>query len=224
PRRIGLRPRDARHGRERGSAGGQMQKISAGEFHFNLPSHHSITSSARAGRLGGTSMPGARAGGRLMTRSNFLHLIAGKSAGLGPLQDAARIDADLPIRIPNVGSIAHQPAGFRKLTHVIDCRKGMSCRQYSKLEAPADKERIRANQQRIGFVVNKRPESIEKKTEKQRNPKKSDFGFFLFLKSFFLKSGPVQTPCPAWGRGRHGSRGLSTHGPQGEGGGFQKWE
>ena len=34
----------------------------------------------------------------------------------------------------------------------------MSCRQYSKLEAPADKERIRADQQRIGFVVNKRPE------------------------------------------------------------------
>jgi hypothetical protein len=34
----------------------------------------------------------------------------------------------------------------------------MSCRQYSKLEAPANKERTRADQQRIGFVVNKRPE------------------------------------------------------------------
>jgi hypothetical protein len=34
----------------------------------------------------------------------------------------------------------------------------MSCRQYKKLEAPADKERIRADQQRIGFVLNKRPE------------------------------------------------------------------
>jgi hypothetical protein len=34
----------------------------------------------------------------------------------------------------------------------------MSCRQYSKLEAAAGKERIRADQQRIGFVVNKRPE------------------------------------------------------------------
>src|SRR5262245_61515984 len=33
PRRIGLRPRDARHGWQRGSARGQMQKISAGKFH-----------------------------------------------------------------------------------------------------------------------------------------------------------------------------------------------
>ena len=32
-RRIGFRPRDARHRRERGSARGQMQKSSAGKFH-----------------------------------------------------------------------------------------------------------------------------------------------------------------------------------------------
>ena len=31
PRRIGLRPRDARHGRQRGSARGQMQKLFGGE-------------------------------------------------------------------------------------------------------------------------------------------------------------------------------------------------
>src|SRR5262245_65778082 len=33
PRRIGLRPRYARYSWERGSARGQMQKISAGKFH-----------------------------------------------------------------------------------------------------------------------------------------------------------------------------------------------
>src|SRR5262249_12667851 len=33
PRRIGLRPSSARHGRQRGSARGQMQKLSAGKFH-----------------------------------------------------------------------------------------------------------------------------------------------------------------------------------------------
>src|SRR5262249_42302667 len=37
-RRIALRPRDARHGRQRASAGGEMQKISAGKFHFEPPS------------------------------------------------------------------------------------------------------------------------------------------------------------------------------------------
>jgi hypothetical protein len=33
PRRIGLRPSNARDGRQRGSARCQMQKISAGKFH-----------------------------------------------------------------------------------------------------------------------------------------------------------------------------------------------
>src|SRR5262249_15917353 len=53
PRRVGLRPRDPRHGGQRGGARGKMQKISAGKFHLNLPlaSHHSITSSASASRL-----------------------------------------------------------------------------------------------------------------------------------------------------------------------------
>src|SRR6266511_584383 len=36
-RRIGLRPNEARPGRQRGSARGQMQKISAGKFHFEPP-------------------------------------------------------------------------------------------------------------------------------------------------------------------------------------------
>src|SRR5215472_2265654 len=37
PRWIGLRPSQARNGWERGSARGQMQKISAGKFHFEPP-------------------------------------------------------------------------------------------------------------------------------------------------------------------------------------------
>src|SRR5262249_6667169 len=37
PRWIGLRESDARHSRQRGSARGQMQKISAGKFHFEPP-------------------------------------------------------------------------------------------------------------------------------------------------------------------------------------------
>src|SRR5262249_45051259 len=37
PDRIGLRRRDACDGRQRGSTGGQMQKISAGKFHFEPP-------------------------------------------------------------------------------------------------------------------------------------------------------------------------------------------
>jgi hypothetical protein len=32
-----LRPSDTRHGRERGSAGGQIQEFAAGKFHFEPP-------------------------------------------------------------------------------------------------------------------------------------------------------------------------------------------
>src|SRR5262249_59134782 len=49
PHRIGLRPRNARRHRQRGSAGGQVQKLSAGKFHFEPPSltSSSIISPAR---------------------------------------------------------------------------------------------------------------------------------------------------------------------------------
>src|SRR5438132_1351002 len=72
PRRIGLRPSYARNSRERGSARGQIQKISAGKFHLNLPSHHSITSSAMASRDGGTSRPSALAVFKFMTRLSLV--------------------------------------------------------------------------------------------------------------------------------------------------------
>ena len=38
PRRIGLRPCDARHDRQRGGARGQMQEFRVGKFHLALPS------------------------------------------------------------------------------------------------------------------------------------------------------------------------------------------
>src|SRR5215470_2823994 len=85
-RRIGLRPCDARQGRQRGSAGGQINKISAGKFQLQPPSHHSITSSARARSSGNTSSPSALAVCRLMTNSNLVDCTTGKSAGLAPLR------------------------------------------------------------------------------------------------------------------------------------------
>src|SRR5262249_49433283 len=47
---------------------------------------HSITSSARASRVGGTSMPSARAVCRLITNSNLVGCTTGKSAGFAPLR------------------------------------------------------------------------------------------------------------------------------------------
>src|SRR5215510_4008488 len=42
PRWIGLRPRDAGYGRQRGSAHGQMQEFAAGKFHFEPPSRFTL--------------------------------------------------------------------------------------------------------------------------------------------------------------------------------------
>src|SRR5262249_55139595 len=47
---------------------------------------HSITSSARADRPGGTSMPSALAVLRLITNSNLVDCWTGRSAGLSPLR------------------------------------------------------------------------------------------------------------------------------------------
>src|SRR6516164_4006198 len=88
PRRIRLRPRDPRDRRQRGSARGQMQKISAGKFHLNLPlwSLYSITSSARTSTDGGIINPRAFAALSLMTSSSLVGNSTGKSPGLAPLR------------------------------------------------------------------------------------------------------------------------------------------
>src|SRR5438128_8385674 len=50
------------------------------------PPHHSITSSARASSVGGTSRPSALAVLRLITSSNVVGCSTGRSAGLAPLR------------------------------------------------------------------------------------------------------------------------------------------
>src|SRR5262249_10883700 len=49
-------------------------------------SHHSMTSSASASRVGDTSMPSVRAVCRLRTSSNLVGCITGRSAGFSPLR------------------------------------------------------------------------------------------------------------------------------------------
>src|SRR5262249_54941006 len=48
------------------------------------PPHHSITSSARASSVGGTSRPNIIAVAKLITSSNLLACTIGKSAGFAP--------------------------------------------------------------------------------------------------------------------------------------------
>src|SRR5262249_14450262 len=58
----------------------------AAEQRDELAPFHSITSSARASSVGGTSRPMALAVGKLMTNSNLVDCTTGRSAGLAPLR------------------------------------------------------------------------------------------------------------------------------------------
>ena len=63
PRRIGLRESKARDGRERGSARGQMQKMSAEKFHFEPPFtsfDHLVGAGEQHGRNGEAERPRGR--------------------------------------------------------------------------------------------------------------------------------------------------------------------
>src|SRR5215831_1148541 len=75
PHPLRLRPRRERpHGR------------CAAEQRYELPAVHSITSSARASRVGDTSSASALAVLRLITSSNFVGSRIGRSPGFSPLR------------------------------------------------------------------------------------------------------------------------------------------
>src|SRR5262249_1979661 len=75
-------------GRSVGSAAARVREHTshrcAADERYEFASFHSITSSARAMRVGGMSMPSARAVERLITNSNLLDWTTGRSAGLAP--------------------------------------------------------------------------------------------------------------------------------------------
>src|SRR5262249_15919070 len=69
PRRIGLRPRNPRHHRQRASAGGQMQKMSTGKFHGAPPGRRTVKTEPLPGSLVTvTSPPIMRASLRVMAK------------------------------------------------------------------------------------------------------------------------------------------------------------
>src|SRR6266481_976950 len=68
----------------------RCRKFRRGSFILNLPSHHSITSSAIASRFGGTSRPSVFAVLRLMVSSNLVGCHTGNSDGLAPWRAAPR--------------------------------------------------------------------------------------------------------------------------------------
>ncbi len=127
----------------------------AAEQRDELAPLHSITSSARASSVGGTARPSILAVWALMTSSNLRRLHDRQVRRLGALEDAAGIDADLTIRIRNVGSVAHQPAGFGKFTRRICRGDRVARRQSGQLDTPAGEEGVAADEERVGPLAHK---------------------------------------------------------------------
>jgi hypothetical protein len=104
-----------------------------------LAAPHSITSSAEQLVGHSDAEHPCRAGvddqlklGRLNNR---------QVSGLSTLENTAGIDANLTIRVPDVGSIAHQSADFGVFTHIMRRRQPVERSQLRQLDEPDVEER-----------------------------------------------------------------------------------
>ena len=119
PRRSGMNIPNHRHRRLLRSCRERPRHRRAADQRDELAAaHHSITSSAVASSLSGTVRPRfSRSGGFQL---ELARLNDGQVSRLGTLEDAASIDADLPVRLGDIASIGQQPANVGKFTVRID--------------------------------------------------------------------------------------------------------
>ena len=75
--------------------------------------------------------------------------------GLGALEDAAGIDADLTIGIRQARSVAHQPAGFGIFDATIYRGNPVERRQLDQLDTPAGEGRAGADEKGVGPLAHK---------------------------------------------------------------------
>jgi hypothetical protein len=87
---------------------------------------YSGTSSARASTLGGIVRPSVLAVLRLITSSNLLGSITGRSASVAPL--STRPTSDLSICVGDAAAVAYQPASCDELARIMDSRQRVARR------------------------------------------------------------------------------------------------
>ena len=90
---------------------------------------HSITSSARARSVGGTSRPSALAVLRLMTSSYLVGALHRQVGGLLALEDAVDVAGRTPVLVDEIGSIGDQAAGRDVVAVGVDRRQLVPGRQ-----------------------------------------------------------------------------------------------
>jgi hypothetical protein len=122
----------------------------AAEQHDEVAPSHSITSSARASSVGGTSRPIPFAVARLMTRSNLVGSSDRQVAGFLTFENPADVDAGTAIGIGLAWSIAHQPAGLDVLAMHIARGQRVAGHSRDQLSTLAIEERTTADEQRAG--------------------------------------------------------------------------
>src|SRR5215468_8346900 len=107
----------------------RCRKFRRGSFILNLPSHHSITSSARASSVGGISRPSALAVLRLMTSSYLVGRLYWQVARLLTPEDTVDVAGRAAELVEVVEVIRHQAAAHDVLAVSINRRQTMPCRK-----------------------------------------------------------------------------------------------
>src|SRR6516165_10617676 len=136
PRWIGLRPSGTRDGRQRGRAGGEMQKISAGKFHSEPPFtsfDHLIGAKQDPRRDRHTE---CFSGLEIDYRFECGRLLYRQISRLFALENAPCVDGELTIGGAQARSVTHQAAGHGEFTPSEDRRDGMARGEQHELIAP----------------------------------------------------------------------------------------
>src|SRR5262245_32309135 len=118
-----------RRERQRGSASGQMQKITAGKFHFEPP-FTSLDHFVGAAEQRDWKSDAERMGGlEIDDQLGFCGLLHREVGRLLAFEDASGIAASETVPVRNTASVAHQAAGSSERAILVDRRYRVADRQ-----------------------------------------------------------------------------------------------